>query len=155
MNVCIAKQFNAFKRGFDLVVNGPSFSIFTPEELELLVCGEPTLDFEELERAAQYESEEFGPSNQVVKWFWEAVHELSDERKKKLLHFATGSDRAPIGGLKNLTLVIQRSGGDGDDRLPSSHTCFNHLLLPNYSSKEILVARLAVALDNSEGFGLR
>jgi hypothetical protein len=50
----------------------------------------------------------------VVKWFWEVVHELSEERKKKLLHFATGSDRAPIGGLKNLQLVIQRSGGDGN-----------------------------------------
>lgn len=48
LNRCVAKQFDAFKRGFDLVVNGPAFAIFTPEELELLVCGEPTLDFEEL-----------------------------------------------------------------------------------------------------------
>lgn len=46
----MAKQFDAFKRGFDLVVNGPAFAIFTPEELELLVCGEPVLDFEELVR---------------------------------------------------------------------------------------------------------
>jgi hypothetical protein len=65
LNKCVSKQFNAFKRGFDLVVNGPVFAIFTPEELELLVCGEPTLDFQELENAAQYESEEFGPDHQV------------------------------------------------------------------------------------------
>lgn len=155
LNRCVAKQFSAFKKGFDLVVNGPAFAIFTPEELELLICGEPVLDFEELEKAAQYESEEFGPDHQVVKWFWEVVHALSDDKKKMLLHFVTGSDRAPIGGLKNLHLVIQRSGGDGDDRLMSSHTCFNHLLLPTYSSKEILTAKLTVALDNATGFGLR
>jgi hypothetical protein len=155
LNKCIAKQYAAFKKGFDLVVNGPAFAIFTPQELELLVCGEPTLDFEELAKAAKYESEDFGPEHQVVRWFWEVVHALPEDQKKKLLHFATGSDRAPIGGLKNLSLVIQRSGGDGDDRLPSSHTCFNHLLLPNYSTKEILAARLAIALDNSTGFGLR
>lgn len=34
--------------------------------------------------------------------FAETLDKLSEEQKKKLLHFATGSDRAPIGGLKNL-----------------------------------------------------
>ncbi len=155
LNKSVEKQFAAFKRGFDLVVNGPAFDIFSPEELELLICGEPELDFGELEKAALYEAEDFGPSNQVVKWFWEIVHNLNEEEKKKLLRFVTGSDRSPIGGLKNLQIIIQKSGGDGDDRLPSSHTCFNTLLIPNYSSREIMQARFAIALDNSTGFGLR
>jgi ubiquitin-protein ligase E3 A len=154
LNKSVAKQFNAFKKGFDLVVNGPAFALFTPEELELVVCGEQVLDFDELEKAAEYESEEdFGPDHEVVKWFWECVRALSDENKKKLLHFSTGSDRAPIGGLKNLHLIIQRHG-DGDERLPSSHTCFNHLLLPQYTTKEALSEKLMLALENSMGFGM-
>jgi hypothetical protein len=39
--------------------------------------------------------------------------------------------------------------------LPTAHTCFNHLLLPEYSSKEKLERMLLMALDNAEGFGLR
>ena len=154
LNKSVERQFDAFKRGFDLVVNGPAFSFFTPEELELLICGDPVLDFEELEKATVYENEEeFGVDNEVVKWFWELLHAMPEEQKKLFLHFTTGSDRAPIGGLKNLQLVIQRHG-EGDERLPSSHTCFNHLLLPRYSTKQALEAKLKLALENSLGFGL-
>jgi ubiquitin-protein ligase E3 A len=44
--------------------------------------------------------------------------------------------------------------GGENDRLPTAHTCFNHLLLPQYSSKQSLQQRLEVAIENAEGFGL-
>ena len=65
------------------------------------------------------------------------IHSLSLEMKKKFLFFSTGSDRCPIKGLGNLNFVISRNGTD-EDRLPSAHTCFNHLLLP-----ECVAARTA------------
>ncbi|CAI7797610.1 unnamed protein product, partial [Closterium sp. NIES-54] len=40
------------------------------------------------------------------------------------------------------------------DRLPTAHTCFNHLLLPEYSNLEKLQTRLLTAINNSQGFGL-
>lgn len=46
------------------------------------------------------------------------------------------------------------SAGGDPDRLPTAHTCFNHLLLPPYTSKQVLAERLATALEHSEGFGL-
>ena len=40
LNSSIAKNFNAFKRGFDLVMSQvPLADLFTAEEVELLVCG--------------------------------------------------------------------------------------------------------------------
>ena len=42
-----------------------------------------------------------------------------------------------------------------DNRLPSAHTCFNHLLLPDYSTLEIMKEKLIYAMTQSEGFGLR
>ena len=39
-------------------------------------------------------------------------------------------------------------------RLPSAHTCFNHVLLPDYSSKDKMKEKLLKAIVNSEGFGL-
>jgi len=49
-----------------------------------------------------------------ARYFWEIVHEFTDEQKKQLLQFATGSDRVPIGGLSKLKLVIARNGPDSD-----------------------------------------
>jgi hypothetical protein len=40
-------------------------------------------------------------------------------------------------------------------RLPTAHTCFNILMLPNYSSKEKFENRLKLAIANSTGFGLQ
>ena len=37
-------------------------------------------------------------------------------------------------------------------RLPSAHTCFNHLLLPAYESEEQLKARFGTALSECSGF---
>lgn len=39
-------------------------------------------------------------------------------------------------------------------RLPTSHTCFNALLLPEYSSKEKLRERLLKAITYAKGFGM-
>ena len=89
----------------------------------------------------------------MVQWLWQVVGELNAEERKHFLKFFTGSDRAPIGGLGNLRALIQRDGPDSN-RLPTSHTCFNSLLLPSYRSKEKLADRLKLAILNSEGFGL-
>jgi hypothetical protein len=53
-----------------------------------------------------------------------------------------------------LPFVVQRSGPD-TEHLPTAHTCFNVLLLPEYASQEKLRDRLAVAIANAEGFGLQ
>ena len=154
LNKSIEKQFHSFRKGFTSVLTGGAFfEFFVFEEVELLICGERVLDFKELEDITTYESG-YSKDHIVVKWFWEVVHKFSEEQKKKLLFFSTGSDRAPIGGLKNLEFIIAKHG-DGDDRLPQTHTCFNHFLLPEYSSKECLEQKLLKAISNSEGFGMR
>jgi len=147
----VSKQYDAFLAGFKTVCNSPGFEMFRWEELELLVCGSPELDFEELEKSAKYEG--YDENHPVIRNFWEIVHSLPLEQKKQLLFFTTGSDRSPIGGLGKLHIIITRHGPDSD-RLPSAHTCFNHLLIPEYSTKDKLRERLVAAISNAEGFGL-
>jgi len=122
------------------------------EELELLICGSPVLDFEELEKVTIYDNG-FSKQHPVIRNFWSVVHSLTPEQQRRLLFFSTGSDRAPIGGLGKLSFVITRHGPDSD-RLPIAHTCFNHLLLPDYSTREKLEACLLTAINNAEGFGM-
>ncbi len=89
----------------------------------------------------------FAPRAQVL-------HSFSVDEKRRFLSFATGCARAPVGGLGKLTLLVQRSGPD-TDRLPTSHTCFNALLLPDYATLEKLRGRLLIAIENAQGFGLK
>lgn len=88
----------------------------------------------------------------------QAAAALPEPRQRRLLHFCTGCDRIPVGGLGALAppLTITRAvtGGGGAERLPAAQTCFHVLLLPDYPDAATLAARLDAALDHAEGFGL-
>ena len=153
MDVSVSQQFEAFARGFQKVCGGAAIDLFEAEELELLICGNPVLDFEELRRGTRYD-DGFDEESRVVRDFWEILLQFDEDDKKLFLKFISGSDRSPIDGLSKLGFVISKNGTD-DVRLPTAHTCFNHLLLPDYSSREILEEKLKLAISNAEGFGLR
>lgn len=62
LNKHIEKQFKAFKKGFDRVVDTQLIKVFlfltqmfTPDELEIIICGKEVIDFHELEANAHYE----------------------------------------------------------------------------------------------------
>jgi len=152
VNKVCEQQFESFSKGFYMLCGGQALEIFRPQELENLVCGSPHLDFDALQRGALYEGG-YCRESQVVKWFWQIASELSLQDKKKLLKFFTGSDRSPIGGLEKMKCVIQRAGPDSMS-LPTAHTCFNVLMLPEYTSRGKTRDRLLTAISNSSGFGL-
>ncbi|GMH43518.1 hypothetical protein BSKO_11440 [Bryopsis sp. KO-2023] len=149
----VSAQMTPFIKGFSQMCDGPALKLFRYEELELLVCGLPHLDFSKLKSGAKYEGG-YHADHKVIQWFWDVLAQMPLEKKKRFLAFTTGCDRAPVGGLSELTLTIQRSGPDSV-RLPSSHTCFNVVLLPEYASKEKLQERITLAIENAQGFGLQ
>ena len=154
----IKTQFDAFARGFRKVCNNSGMDLFKYEELELLICGNPVLNMRDLRAGSKYE-DGYTESSEVIHMFWVVVLEFNDDEKKQFLKFISGSDRSPIDGLAEMKFIISRVGAVGeaetDVRLPSAHTCFNHLLLPPYSSIDILRSKLKYAMNHSEGFGLR
>ncbi|EDO40302.1 predicted protein, partial [Nematostella vectensis] len=148
----VAKQFDAFSAGFHKVCGGSALTLFCADELELLICGHHVLDFSDLVLAASYD-DGYSAQHSTIKMFWNVFNEMTNHQKKALLMFVTGSDRVPLKGLSNLTFIIQKHGQDSD-RLPTAMTCFNRLLLPEYTSPKRLKERLIVAIENSKGFGL-
>ena len=113
LNRSIHAQFEAFAKGFLMLCGGPALQLFSATELERLVCGNPCLDLDGLQRGARYEGGYHG-DHRVVQWLWQVIGELDGEERKLLLKFFTGSDRAPIGGLGNLRAIIQVRGGQRD-----------------------------------------
>ena len=102
----------------------------------------------------------YSPSSPSVVWFWQVVEELDKQELALLLQFVTGTSKVPLGGFRALQGIsgpqrfqIQRAYGP-PDRLPSAHTCFNQLDLPEYASKAQLAERLRMAIhEGHEGFG--
>ncbi|XP_064865442.1 ubiquitin-protein ligase E3A-like isoform X2 [Oncorhynchus nerka] len=153
LNKSVKRQFKAFRRGFQMVTNeSPLKCLFRPEEVELLICGSRNLDFQALEETTEYDGG-YSKDCRIITDFWETVHSFGEEDKRLFLQFTTGTDRAPVGGLGKLKMIIAKNGPD-TDRLPTSHTCFNALLLPEYDSKEKLKERLLKAITYAKGFGM-
>ncbi|KAI8343215.1 hypothetical protein BC941DRAFT_410725 [Chlamydoabsidia padenii] len=152
----------ALRRGVWCVIGSEALeSVIFPHELEMITCGweqqdsslSSSLDMKELEKVTGYD-DGYHIDHPVIQHFWTIVHrDLTPVQKRKLLYFVTASDRVPVGGLKELTFVVQRNGPDSD-RLPTALTCFSRLLLPEYASYEKLRDRLITSIENAKGFGL-
>mmetsp|Transcript_1617 Transcript_1617/g.4833 ORF Transcript_1617/g.4833 Transcript_1617/m.4833 type:complete len:1176 (-) Transcript_1617:46-3573(-) len=147
----VERQFASFKKGFSRICESPLFQALRGSELAQIVMGEAELDLQDLRPKARLEG--FSPDSDFIKGFWEILGTFDEGQRRGFLAFVTGSNRAPVGGLKELALLVQRNGGESD-RLPLAHTCFNTLLLPEYSSQRRLREALLTAIENAEGFGL-
>lgn len=151
-NISIEEQFKPFAKGFFSVISGKVFKMFNAQEFFAALNGSDNLDFSELKRSTQYD-QGYTQDSPTIKHFWETVEDFNEGKKRTFLKFLTASPRAPLRGLGEIKMTISRNGDDVQ-RIPSAHTCFNHLLLPDYNCAEVLRQKLLQALDHSEGFGL-
>jgi len=157
MTNAVRQQIDAFLRGLHEIVPPELLCLFDDKELELLISGLPDIDIEDLRANTEYHR--YTPQSQQVQWFWKVLGEFSQEQRAWFLQFATGTSRVPVEGFQGLLgmrgpqrFSIHRAYGA--DRLPSAHTCFNQLDLPEYPSEEVLRQKLLQAVrDGHEGFG--
>lgn len=158
LTTAIRPQINAFLEGFTELIPRELISIFHDKELELLISGLPDIDLDDMRANTEYSG--YSPASPVIQWFWEVVQGLSKEDKARLLQFVTGTSKVPLEGFSALQGIsgsqkfqIHKAYGS-PDHLPSAHTCFNQLDLPEYPSKEHLQERLLLAIhEANEGFG--
>ncbi|KAK2593791.1 E3 ubiquitin-protein ligase tom1 [Conoideocrella luteorostrata] len=154
----VKDQMASFLKGFHEIIPAELISIFNEQELELLISGLPDIDIDDWKSNTEYQN--YTPSSQQIQWFWRAVRSFDKEERAKLLQFVTGTSKVPLNGFKELEGMngisrfnIHRDYGD-KDRLPSSHTCFNQLDIPEYGSYDMLRAQLLKAItQGSEYFG--
>jgi hypothetical protein len=147
----IEKPFSAFMKGFQKLLKSTYFSILTPIEMDIFTSGEEVYDWIALKSSTSY-TDGYTEDSQTVVAFWNVFFEMTNEQKKDFLMFCTGSPRAPVGGLANIQLIIQRT--NDVEKLPVAHTCFNMFSLPDYQDQEKLRKLLLKALEYSEGFGI-
>lgn len=144
--------------GMSKVLPRPSslFGILTWQELELLVCGESTIEIASLQHITAYEGGFDAKSPQVVH-LWEILHSFSPEQRCKFLRFVWARTRLPNAAViesEKFTIVKLAADEFTDQRLPTASTCFFKLSFPPYSSKEILHSKLLYAMSHCDEMDL-
>jgi len=151
----ILHQFRHLSDGFRAVL-GDSIMLEQMVDalhLEQIVSGgEVPVDVRALQKRCTLQGWE-DSENEYIAWLWDVLFEFTEAEKMQFIVFLTGSDRVPLQGWEGLRVVVQKNGS-GDDRLPAAYTCFALLLIPKYSSKDVVRSNLLSAIMNSEGFGL-
>ncbi|KAI9986541.1 hypothetical protein PInf_025491 [Phytophthora infestans] len=171
----IADQLQEFLMGIYDVVPKALLSVFDYQELELILCGIPTIDTADWRahthvRYIKPEENKKGKvtkeeQNGVLEWFWIVVEGLAPDERAKLLQFVTGTSRVPVEGFRGLmsssgiihefTIQFVSRGKEKSDLFPKAHTCFNRLDLPMYRDMEELETYLTmVSQMETFGFGL-
>jgi E3 ubiquitin-protein ligase HUWE1 len=158
LTTAIRPQINAFMEGFNELIPRELISIFNDKEFELLISGLPDIDLDDLKANTEYSG--YSIASPVIQWFWEIVQGFSKEDKARFLQFVTGTSKVPLEGFSALQGIsgpqrfqIHKAYGS-TNHLPSAHTCFNQLDLPEYTSKDQLQERLLLAIhEANEGFG--
>ncbi|XP_026660129.2 E3 ubiquitin-protein ligase UPL3-like [Phoenix dactylifera] len=164
----IMRQMEAFRSGFNQVFDISSLQIFSPPELDYLICGRRELWVAEtLAEHIKFDHGYTAKSPAIINLL-EIMAEFTTGQQHAFCQFVTGAPRFPPGGLAalnpKLTIVRKHSStttntssnGTGvcesaDDDLPSVMTCANYLKLPPYSTKEIMYKKLLYAISEGQG----
>ncbi|KIW04370.1 uncharacterized protein PV09_04654 [Verruconis gallopava] len=153
----VRRQVDAFRAGFSQVFPYAALYAFTPDELVMLF-GRTDEDWS-LETLMDSIKADHGYNldSKSVRNLLQIMSEFNLTERRDFLQFVTGSPKLPIGGFKALTpmftVVCKPSEAPftSDDYLPSVMTCVNYLKLPDYSSLDVMRAKLAIAIKEGQG----
>ncbi|XP_014609312.1 PREDICTED: apoptosis-resistant E3 ubiquitin protein ligase 1 isoform X5 [Polistes canadensis] len=150
----IRNEVDHFLRGLNELIPDNLLGIFDENELELLLCGTGEYSVADLRahHIANGSSPEF---LRVLDWFWTAVSNFTREEMARLLQFTTGCSQLPPGGFQQLSPRFQITAAPTFANLPTAHTCFNQLCLPDYECYDHFERALLLAIsEGTEGFGM-
>ncbi|XP_026463622.1 apoptosis-resistant E3 ubiquitin protein ligase 1 [Ctenocephalides felis] len=150
----VRDEVDAFLKGLNDLIPDNLLSIFDENELELLLCG--TGDYSVADFRAHHIASGGSPEfRRVLGWFWAAVANFTRTEMARLLQFTTGCSQLPPGGFQELNPRFQLTAAPTFGNLPTAHTCFNQLCLPDYESYEHFERALLLAIsEGAEGFGM-
>lgn len=156
----VIRQMEAFREGFESVFPLTNLKTFYPEELEQVFCGssssreqrwDPRMLAESIKPDHGYNAE-----SRAIRMLLDILASYTRDEQRLFLQFVTGSPRLPTGGFKALNpplTVVRRSlesSLDVDEYLPSVMTCANYLKLPDYSSADVMRAKLRLAASEGQ-----
>jgi len=148
----VKSQLAAFLEGLHTLVPDTLLSLWDESELELLLCGVREYSLTDLQASHTVVGLPVGRFSTVLGWLWQVLSHLGPEDWARFVRFCTGSSLLPPGGWAELKPHLQISwSGAERGSLPSSHTCFNMIVLPDAQDYHQLERVLLLAVREGSG----
>jgi len=143
-------QVWAVRRGLVDLVPHQLLKLCTADDLMQRVCGRPLVDIQLLKRHTEYSG--VVASAPHIAYFWEVLESFTQDERRAFIQFAWAQERLPATDAEfdrtGTRMMIKPYTGTSnpDDMFPKADTCFFNLMLPEYSSPELLRQRLLFAV---------
>ena len=149
---CRESRFKQLKDVMDALAEGMSIFIPTkvrqflaPLELRLLCCGENEVSVAELKKQCRVDT------NEHSKMLWEVLERFTPHERLLFIKFATGRMGLPPPGMRWPNQLVIRFDAMlprniADSRLPTASTCSSTIVIPPYSSADVMERRLRTAI---------
>lgn len=147
------KQINSIKKGLNKMLPLSVLKFLTYEEFENLICGRKIIDLSLLKKNTII-TPEFSNKEYLITWLWEILEKFSDKEKKDFIKFCYAQESLPSTqdeySSRQIAFTIKYNAQSKKDLLPHADTCFFFLILPDYSSKDIMekMIKIAISFDN-------
>lgn len=92
------KQIDAFLAGFYSILPPELLTLFDASELELLICGLPEIDIEDLYSHTTYEG--YRQGDKTIQNLWKVLRAFTSDERALFIQFVTGTSQVPFGGFK-------------------------------------------------------
>lgn len=152
---CQKKALDKMREGLIDVIPSKNLDSLTAEDLRLLLNGVGDINVHTLISYTSFNDESGEAHDRLVsfkRWLWAVIEKMSGMERQDLVYFWTGSPALPASeeGFQPMPSVTIRPADDS--HLPSANTCISRLYIPLYSSKQILRAKLLMAIK-TKNFG--
>ena len=108
-------------------------TLFSREELEKLICGEPAVWSREFLEEHVRVTGGLTRTEPLAQQFLEVASELSATQQTALWRFVSGDRRMPMKEMREGVLFsVGVKEGAGEDVLPTAATCIRMMYLPGY-----------------------
>lgn len=149
------EEIENIQSGFRSIIGKRKIEIlYSSSEIKNIINGKEKIDIKDWKNNTSY----CDKYEKQFNMFFNTISRWSNEKQQKLLKFVTGSSQVPIDGFidyKNRGGLFKLHFIDYEkNRLPSSHTCTNHLDIPCYKTCEEFDQQLSYAIECNE-FGFR
>ena len=162
----IKTELKSLKNGLIGVIPLNFIKIFSIEEFNFILSGQQEINLNDWKANTIYKGN-INEKNEVIKFFWEVLSELTNEQLLLFYRFCTGSTRVPIDGFSSLPgpknkiikFSIEVRKNEDENKKPQkliiAQTCFNSIIIPEYKTKEEMEKAINIILESDINyFGL-
>jgi len=152
----VRRQMDAFRAGINDVFPFSSLEIFSPAEMDVVLCGERSIEWDKaslqqhIKLVSNEQGARYNKKSQPFQMLLDELVAMPIADRARFLDFVTACPRLPPGGLASLGIEV---APETRSRYPRTRTCSKLMWLPAYATQVELREKLRAALANAKEGG--